>query len=95
MLTIDSWIDSSVLPESLPFEEIATKGIPQKNLASADISFQAGRMAYDLTAKSRKLKMRFLLCKVAIGKAFNCSQTVAASAKVPEATTVSLLMKTT
>lgn len=84
MLTIDSWIDSNGLPDSIPFEEIATKGIPQKNLASADISFQTGRMAYDMTAKSGKLKMRFLLCKVAIGKAFNCNQIVAASAKVPE-----------
>ena len=83
MLTIDSWVDECALPESLSFEEITSKGIPQKSLAG-EIKFQAGKVNTDFSAKSGKLKMRFLLCKVAIGRAFNCSPSVATTAKVPE-----------
>ena len=85
MLTIDSWIDENSLPDSVQIDEIATKGISQKALSAAEVTFQAGHFPCDFMSKTTgKIKLRYVLCKVAIGKGFNCSKEVATSSKIPE-----------
>lgn len=89
MLTVDSWLEESQLPESLLFEEIASKGIPQKSLV-ADLKFQVGHQtSIDLNVHSNsassKLRLKYMLCKVAIGKAFNCTEeAIGNGARIPD-----------
>lgn len=88
MLIVDSWVREDTLGDGSSLEEVAAKGIVQK-AQIAEIKFPVGRipdLALEGEARSGKIRYKYLLAKVAVGRSFYTSAGVATSlgTRLPE-----------
>lgn len=81
MLTIDSWVDLSTLGEAGCEEDVIRSGFQQ--LGSSGLKFSVGQIKPD-DGEEKAITKKFLLCKVAIGRAYNSTEDFAKIATIPD-----------
>ena len=79
---MDSWIDLSALQSPNGEEEVLRRGFQFGNNAGG--LFSVGRIQLDQQQPGEKIVKRFLLCKVAIGRAYYAAEDFAKVAPVPD-----------
>lgn len=83
MLTIDSWVDLSTLQQSVGEDEIIRNGF-QQIVGSSGFKFSVGQIKPAADEEDKPITKKFLLCKVAIGRAYNSTEDFAKIATIPE-----------
>lgn len=78
ILTLDAWIDLAQLNE----DDIVKRGFHHLTSSGSGIKFQIGKIKYDEEAALRE--KRYLLCKVAIGRAYNATEDFTKIATIPD-----------
>lgn len=83
LLTIDSWVDLSSLGEAGCEEDLIRSGFgPHLTGTSAGIKFSVGQIK--INEGEEPIRKKFLLCKVAIGRAYNSTEDFAKIAAIPD-----------
>lgn len=84
LLTIDSWVDLSTLGEAGCEEELIRSGFgPHLAGSNNGIKFSVGQIK--VSEGEEPIRKKFLLCKVAIGRAYNSTEDFAKIAAIPDA----------
>lgn len=83
LLTMDAWLDVSQLPAHNSEEETVRRGF-QFSASGSGIKFNVGRIKLDEPAENGIVRKRMLLCKIAVGRAYNATEDFAKIAAVPD-----------
>lgn len=82
VLTLDAWVDASQLPAGNGEEEIIKRGF-QFASATNGFKFTTGRIRLE-ECESSVTRKRMVLCKIAVGRAYNSTEDFAKIATIPE-----------
>jgi hypothetical protein len=83
VLTLDAWVDVTQLPANNTEDDTIRRGF-QFNSSGAGIKFSVGRIKLDESGKEGIIRKRMLLCKIAVGRAYNATEDFAKIAALPE-----------
>lgn len=83
LLTMDAWLDVSQLPPNNSEEETVRRGF-QFSASGSGIKFTVGRIKSDEASENGIIRKRMLLCKIAVGRAYNATEDFAKIAAVPD-----------
>lgn len=78
ILTVDSWVDIANLEQTE--DEVLRRGL----IVSSGARFHVGRINAEQQIGKGRISKRFLLCKVAVGRAYNATEEYARTSNLPD-----------
>lgn len=83
ILTMDAWLDASRLPAHNAEEETVRRGF-QFTASGEGIKFAVGKLRLEEGESQGIIRKRLLLCKIAVGRAYNATEDFAKIAAIPD-----------